>query len=144
MSYNASGSITTVAFGNGLAQNLGYNSRLQQISIAATLNGTTLMDFAYDYGTANANTGRVLSRTDAIQSEHGAKCTYDSFYRLSQVISADTSSSWGETWTFDIWGNRLTQTALGTAAGKAGRKRSATSKPLLVVESLPTVFCLGV
>jgi RHS repeat-associated protein len=45
---------------------------------------------------------------------------YDSIYRLSQVYSVDASSSWGAAWTFDIWGNRLTQTPQGLASGKIG------------------------
>jgi len=64
------------------------------------------------------NTGRVLSRTDAIQPEHSVNYSYDSLYRLGQVVSQD--SSWGISWTFDIWGNRLTQTPQGLATGKVG------------------------
>jgi hypothetical protein len=68
------------------------------------------MDFAYTYGSRSQNTGRVLARTDSIQPEHSATYTYDSV-RLQQVTAAD--SSWGISWTFDAWGNRLTQTPAG-------------------------------
>jgi hypothetical protein len=61
------------------------------------------------------HTGRVLARTDNIQQEHSVQYQYDSIYRLSQVFSNDTS--WNIGWTFDIWGNRLTQTPV-TAAGR--------------------------
>jgi RHS repeat-associated protein len=43
---------------------------------------------------------------------------HDSLYRLQAVTAAD--SSWGIGWTFDAWGNRLTQTPSGLAAGKVG------------------------
>ena len=41
-----------------------------------------------------------------------------SLYRLQTVTAAD--SSWGIGWTFDAWGNRLTQTPSGLATSKVG------------------------
>src|ERR1043166_8535925 len=77
--------------------------------------------FAYDYGSSSANTGRVLSRTDSIQPEHSVNYSYDSLYRLSQAVAPD--SSWGISWTFDVWGNRVTQTPTGLASSKIGTQR---------------------
>jgi hypothetical protein len=81
--------------GGTVAESFTYNNRMQITSMTASLSGTSLMNFSYDYGNASTNTGRVLSRTDTIQPEHSAKYRYDSIYRLSQVISNDPSSSWG-------------------------------------------------
>ena len=53
-----------------------------------------------------------------IQQEHSAKYVYDSVYRLAQVVSND--ASWGIAWTFDEWGNRLTQTPQGLATSRVG------------------------
>jgi hypothetical protein len=118
MTFNAAGEITANTLGNGLAQTYTYNNRLQETGITASLTGTALMNFAYDYGTAPTNTGRVLSRTDSVQQEHSAKYVYDSIYRLDQAISND--AFWGIAWSFDAWGNRLTQTPQGLATSKIG------------------------
>src|SRR5205823_4574216 len=118
ISYNPAGEITSRTLGNGVIETFAFNNRLQETGITATLSGTTLMDFGYNYGTSTTNTGRVLSRTDSIQPEHSANYTYDSLYRLSQAVAPD--SSWGISWTFDVWGNRLTQTPTELATSKVG------------------------
>ena len=116
--YQAFGGTLTQTLGNGATQSFTYNSRLQLTRITAAAGGHTVMDFSYGYGTSSQNTGRVRSRTDAVQSEHSATYTYDSIYRLRQVQGAD--QSWGVSWTFDTWGNRLTQTPSGLATSKVG------------------------
>jgi hypothetical protein len=120
LTYNAAGEVMANTLGNGVSQSYSYNNRLQQTAITASLSGTTLMGFAYNYGTSTTNTGRVQSRTDNIQQEHSVAYSYDSLYRLAQVTSNDLS--WGIGWTFDTWGNRLTQTPYGLAytANKVG------------------------
>src|SRR6185369_15397824 len=95
-----------------------YNNRLQLTQIQAVNSSTTLMDFSYDYGSAETYTGRVLSRTDAIQSEHSASYIYDSIYRLQQAYAAGAGSAWSVAWTFDVWGNRTAQTPAGLATSK--------------------------
>jgi RHS repeat-associated protein len=81
-----------------------------------------MMNFSYDYGTSSTNTGRVLSRTDAIQPEHSQTYTYDSVYRLSSVVAGD--KTWSLSWTFDVWGNRTAQTPQGLATSKVGTQTS--------------------
>ena len=93
ISYNAAGEITSRTLGSGVIETFAFNNLLQETGIAATLSGTTLMSFTYNYGTSTTNTGRVLSRTDSIQPEHSANYAYDSIYRLSQAVAPD--SSWG-------------------------------------------------
>lgn len=118
MNYDAAGDLLNNILGNGVVENYTYdNYRLQQKTITATIGSTALMNFTYNYGTSSTNTGRVLSRTDAIQPEHSASYSYDPIYRLSGVVSGDSTSSWGIAWTFDTWGNRLSQTALGITTG---------------------------
>ena len=123
--YQAFGGTLTQTLGNGATQSFSYNSRLQLTRITAAAGGHTVMDFSYGYVsidengvTTDENTGRVRSRTDAVQSEHSATYDYDSIYRLEQVQGAD--ESWGVSWTFDTWGNRLTQAPSGLATSKVG------------------------
>ena len=121
----AFGGTLTQTLGNGATQSFSYNSRLQLTGITAAAGGHTVMDFSYGYVsidengvTTDENTGRVRSRTDAVQPEHSVTYDYDSIYRLEQVQGAD--ESWGIDWTFDTWGNRLTQVPTGLAVGKVG------------------------
>ena len=123
--YQAFGGPLTQTLGNGATQSFSYNSRLQVTGITAAAGGHTVMDFSYGYVsidengvTTDENTGRVRSRTDAVQPEHSVTYDYDSIYRLEQVQGAD--ESWGIDWTFDTWGNRLTQVPTGLAVGKVG------------------------
>jgi hypothetical protein len=125
LSYNAAGGVLGNTLGNGVSQSYAYNNRFQESSIAASLSGTTLMNFSYNYGSATTNTGRLLSRTDAIQPEHSMLYSYDSIYRLSQAISQD--ASWDIAWGFDIWGNRTAQTPRGSATTKVGTQTSGYS-----------------
>src|SRR2546422_6256986 len=105
ISYNPGGEITSRTLGNGVIETFAFNNRLQETGIAATLSGTTLMDFTYSYGTSTTNTGRVLSRTDSIQPEHSSNYTYDSLYRLSHAVAP--ALSWGIRWTVDTFDNPL-------------------------------------
>ena len=117
MTFNAAGGLLTRTLNpgsNAVTEAFTYNNRFQVTEIKATKSSVDLMDITYNYGSSSTNTGRLLSRTDVIQPEHSAGYLYDSIYRLSQVTSADTS--WGIAWTFDVWGNRLTQVPQGLAA----------------------------
>jgi RHS repeat-associated protein len=120
MNFDSAGDLLNATLGNGVVQVFTYNNRLQQTGITSSLNGTSLMNFTYNYGTNTINTGRVLSRTDSIQPEHSENYFYDSIYRLDTVVGADSTGSWGIAWTFDVWGNRVAQTPLGLATSKIG------------------------
>jgi RHS repeat-associated protein len=126
ITFNAAGGVLTQTINpgsNAINQSFTYNNRLQLTDIDVLKGSTALMDFSYNYGTSTTNTGRVLSRTDAIQPEHSASYVYDSIYRLEQTIGS--ANSWGLSWTFDTWGNRLTQTPTGLATSKVGSPQIA-------------------
>jgi hypothetical protein len=121
ITFNAAGGVLTQTLNpgsNSIAETFTYNNRLQLTQIQAARGSTAVMDFTYNYGTSSTNTGRVLSRTDAVQPEHSANYIYDSIYRLSQASGG--ADSWGVAWTFDVWGNRTVQTPAGLATSKVG------------------------
>lgn len=123
IAFNAAGGVTSETLNPGssaITESFTYNNRLQLTQIQALKSSTTVMDFSYDYGSSATNTGRVLSRTDAIQSEHSASYVYDSIYRLQQAYAAGAGSAWSVAWTFDVWGNRTAQTPAGLATSKVG------------------------
>jgi RHS repeat-associated protein len=117
LSYNPAGQAVTRTLGSGLAEAFAFNSRWQMTSTTETLSGNTLMSLTYDYG-STTNTGRLLTRTDNLYSEHTVAYTYDSLYRLTQASAS--APSWSIAWTFDTWGNRLTQTPSGLATTRVG------------------------
>jgi RHS repeat-associated protein len=128
MTFNAAGGLLTRTLNpgtNGISESFSYNNRLQLGQITASVASTSVMNFSYNYGIATTNTGRVLSRTDAIQAEHSMIYGYDSIYRLGQAISQD--ASWDISWGFDVWGNRTAQTPRGLATSKVGTQTSGYS-----------------
>ena len=128
MTFNATGEWLTRTLNpgaNALNHNFTYNNRLELTQATSGIGSTTVMNVSYNYGTSVTNTGRVLSRTDAIQPEHSMVYRYDSLYRLSQAISQD--SSWDISWAFDVWGNRTSQTPRGLATSKVGTQTSGYS-----------------
>jgi len=62
---------------NGINEGFTYNNRMQLTQITEAVGSASVMNFSYDYGTSATNTGRVLSRTDAIQPEHSMVYSYD-------------------------------------------------------------------
>jgi hypothetical protein len=126
MTFNAAGELLTRTLNpgtNGISESFSYSNRLQLNQTTASVASTSVMNFSYNYGTATTNTGRVLSRTDAIQPEHSMIYGYDSIYRLGQAISQD--ASWDISWGFDVWGNRTGQTPRGLATSKVGTQLSS-------------------
>jgi hypothetical protein len=85
-----------------------YNSLLQMTSMA-----TPQMNMTYTY-TAGKNNGQVASSVDAISGE---TITYqdDALKRLSSA----SGKNWGETYTYDGYGNLTQMTPTGTAGPSA-------------------------
>ena len=85
-----------------------YNSLFQLTRI----NAGTSMDIEYNY-TAGANNGRIASSLDHVTGEN-VTYTYDSLNRLTKAATAD--NLWGNTYTYDGWGNLLSKAVFkGTA-----------------------------
>jgi RHS repeat-associated protein len=121
LTFNAAGETLTRTLNpdaTAIQESFTYNNRMQLTGITAAVSSSNVMNFTYNYGTSANNTGRVLSRTDAIQPEHSMVYSYDSIYRLSQATVQDTS--WDISWGFDAWGNRTSQTPRGLATSKVG------------------------
>jgi len=86
-----------------------YNNRLQptQYQAASPLPSTSLLNLSYSYvQSGGGNNGNVVSITNGRDSSRSVSYTYDQVNRLS---SAQTSSTWGDSYTYDAWGNLLTK-----------------------------------
>jgi len=116
--YASHGALAHLTMGNGLAEDWTYNSRLQPTSIVVG----SQWSLALDYG-GTGNNGNLLSQTLSAPLTAGGTATlkqyyqYDGANRLTQVAEyspssaspacPDAGSQWCETFSYDIFGNRL-------------------------------------
>ena len=114
-----------------------YNDHLQLATLryfnpTALSGAPDLLNLAYDYGNNNDQIQTIHYYTvpnveDTTKSE---SFTYDPWGRLSaaQTLRADsTVGTWSLQWTYDRFGNRLSQTLVG------GNMPNGVNQPLLVV-----------
>jgi RHS repeat-associated protein len=113
ITYWPHGSPSSLALGNGLQSSSQFNSRLQIISLAATLNGSqnqSLWGETYNWGTSN-NNGKSLyglteSSGDAVSANSTTQWTqtftYDSVNRLA---TASDTGGWYRAFNYDQYGN---------------------------------------
>lgn len=91
-----------------------YNKRLQPVLISDTApSGAAILNLTYNFnlgnGTTGSDNGNVIGVTNANDGIGAVNYTYDPLNRISSAYT--TSSSWGENYTTDAWGN-LTNIAL--------------------------------
>ncbi|MCC7153281.1 MAG: RHS repeat protein, partial [Bryobacterales bacterium] len=103
--FDHAGRLTGLTDAQGLPQTRTYDDvgRLTQ----SRINGG-IFDQTYTYATAQDD-GRLMSQTDAISGETVAY-QYDTLGRLTRAET--TGPQWGLAWTYDGFGNRLTQTVV--------------------------------
>ncbi len=119
ISYAPTAQATAITYGNGLAETLSYNNRLQPQQLA-TINSTTLanvlsMTLSFVDPVSGHNNGNLMSMSaTGAQVIPGRTYTYDSLNRLiTMSASGDPSGCTGLSWGYDGWGNRATQTVTG-------------------------------
>jgi RHS repeat-associated protein len=136
--YTGAGRVTKITFGNSIQGTFGYNDHLQIAALryfnpGAPSGTPDLLNLAYDYGSNNDQIQTIHSYSvpnveDATKSE---SFTYDAWRRLTaaQTLRADsTAGTWSLQWTYDRFGNRLSQKLVG------GNMPNGVSQPLLVVD----------
>lgn len=129
--YGPTGAVTSLAYGNGLTSTSVFNNRLQLCrqdvnSSGTALNtctdstpGGSLLDYTYTWPTSTTGNNGTLSGWSATgQQSFNRAFGYDSLNRLVGMTDSGTSASCrGLTWTYDAWGNRLTQTPTAGTCG---------------------------
>lgn len=119
--YAPNGSPITIAFGNGVTETNGYNSRLQLCSQQIASSTATLLNKVYNfYPTAGAtcqpgtggNNGNVMGVADNLIPGRTQAFSYDSLNRISTAQTSATSGAdcWAQSFGYDAWGNLLTET----------------------------------
>jgi len=115
--YNAAGQMTALKYWYGnvsgtpqyYSETRSYNTRLQLTNITAGFPGNLTQEqvnLTYTYP-ATQNNGQISSMTDAISGET-INYLYDSLNRLTSA--ATTGPQWGLSFSYDGFGNRLSQT----------------------------------
>jgi RHS repeat-associated protein len=92
-----------------------FNNRLQPTQLKATSPvPLTLLNLSYSYDQGSGkNNGNIVQITNGRDSTRTVSYTYDQVNRLS---TAQTASSWGDSYVYDPWGNLLQKNVnLGTA-----------------------------
>jgi RHS repeat-associated protein len=123
----------------GITNVFTYNKRLQPVNMSANAPGQTVFSIGYDFhvgnGTSGADNGNVFSITNYKDQTRNQTFTYDPLNRLASAQNAGTDCTvnvlggnkkfWGNTYSYDAWGNLLNKTKIGTAC--AGENLSLTA-----------------
>ncbi|HKW75803.1 MAG TPA: RHS repeat-associated core domain-containing protein, partial [Terriglobales bacterium] len=116
-SYNAAGQALGFTYGNGTQATFTYNAQLQVASILYGSSTSPILSLSYDWGGATDD-GVLMEVTDNANSARSTSYSYDQLRRLVQAQTVDLASAntWKLQFTYDRYGNRLTQTPAGGTA----------------------------
>ncbi|HKW76357.1 MAG TPA: RHS repeat-associated core domain-containing protein, partial [Terriglobales bacterium] len=116
-SYNAAGQALGFTYGNGTQAAFTYNAQLQVASILYGPSTAPVLSLSYDWG-GTTDDGLLAGVTDNANSARSTSYSYDQLRRLVQAQTVDLASAntWNLQFTYDRYGNRLTQTAAGGTA----------------------------
>lgn len=116
-SYNATGQVLSATYGNGVTGAFTYNDHLQVSRItytgAGATAGQTLLDLTYGYGTNNNS--QIASITDGRGAAYNEQFNYDALGRLTNAQTGNLTgaNTWCLNWSYDRYGNRLSQSGCG-------------------------------
>jgi RHS repeat-associated protein len=130
LTYDALFHLTGATYGNGVTETLGYSSNRGQLtSLSYAKSGQTLFGETYSYAQTGGNNGQLASITDSVDSGRNATYSYDAIGRLT--VSTTTGSTaypaWGLSFTYDRYGNRLTQSISSGCTGITCPTNSVTA-----------------
>src|SRR5271165_2984270 len=108
ISYTPPGQVASYVNGAGVSIADTYNNRLQPSTLKATASGGDICSLTYNLNWGSGDNGNVSGITNNLNSARSQTFGYDSLNRLT---SAGTSSTWGDSYGYDSWGNLLSKTA---------------------------------
>ncbi len=120
LTHNPAGQLTNYTMGlagGNVNATLGYSAQnllLQSITYASQSN--TLFGLGYGYTQNGGNNSQITSIVDYVQTGRSATFGYDALNRLTSYSTAGSSSypANSMSWTYDRYGNRLTQVRNGS------------------------------
>jgi RHS repeat-associated protein len=139
--YGPDGALTGFVSGNsatfaGVNNAYSYNQRLQPVTMSATAPSQTVYSIGYDFhaGTGVAasgnDNGNVFGIYNYKDNNRNQTFTYDSLNRLTSAQNAGTDCTvhvlqnkleyWGNTYSYDAWGNLLNESKISSACAGEG------------------------
>jgi RHS repeat-associated protein len=133
VTYDPSFRVTTYTYGNGIVANLSYSSDRRQLQSMSYVSGSQTLfgESAYGHSQNGGNNGQITSITDSVDSGRNITYAYDALGRLSSAVTAGSTNypKWGLSWTYDRYGNRMTQAVTaGTAPSNSVTVNAATNQ----------------
>ncbi len=128
--YNVDFQPTTFGYGNGVVANFNYSADRKQLTAINYLkSGATLFGQSYAIGTAGANDNEITGITDNVDSGRNVAYTYDTLGRVTSAVSNGSTNypQWGLSFSYDRYGNRLSQTVTAGTAPANSVSVDATS-----------------
>jgi RHS repeat-associated protein len=123
-SYGAAGQITNLSY-FGWSETRTFNSLLQMTQQTVSNGSSNVMDQQYLY-TSGANNGRITSSVDGTIGET-VNYSYDALNRLS--LAQATSNAWGQSFSYDGFGNMTSKTpTVGSAPSWGASIDAATNR----------------
>jgi RHS repeat-associated protein len=114
----------------GIANAFAYNKRLQPLTMSATAPSQTVYSIGYDFHYGAGNNGNVFGIYNYKDANRNQTFSYDSLNRLTSAQNAGTDCTakvlqnkleyWGNTYTYDAWGNLLNKSKISSACAGEG------------------------
>jgi RHS repeat-associated protein len=102
----------------GISTTDAYNKRLQPVTLSAAAPSQTVLSLSYDFHLGTTDNGNVYQLVNNRDNNRTQNFTYDALNRIASAYTQGNSpltTSWGETFTIDAWGNLTNKAAI---AGK--------------------------
>lgn len=137
--YNVASELTGFKYGNSIYASFGFSADRLQLSCldysTTNRNGscvhdsTTKFGLSYSFGSTGSNNGQISGITDSVDNGRSVSYTYDALARITAAITVGSVNypQWGLSWTYDAYGNRLTQTVTAGSAPANSVTVSATT-----------------
>jgi RHS repeat-associated protein len=120
----------------GITTTNSYNKRLQPVIISAAAPSATVVSFSYDFHLAAGDNGDVFQIVNNRDTNRTQNFQYDALNRITQGYtngSSPLTTSWGESYTIDPWGNLTNRAAV---TGKTNTE-PLSAAPATVANQLP-------
>ncbi|HET6844915.1 MAG TPA: RHS repeat-associated core domain-containing protein [Candidatus Angelobacter sp.] len=141
--YGAGGALTGFISGNsssfaGITSSFSFNNRQQPVNMSAASPSATLFSLNYDFHNGSGNNGNVWGITNNKDTTRNQTFTYDPLNRLTSAQNAGTNCTqntlngktkfWGNSYSYDAWGNLLTKTPTKCSAENITLTASASNQ----------------
>jgi RHS repeat-associated protein len=150
--YAPNGAITSFVSGNsgtfaGITNGFSYNKRLQPINMSSSSPSQTVFSIGYDFHLGANNNGDVFGIANYKDNTRNQSFTYDALNRLmsaqnvgadcTQLVLGNNQKFWGNTYSYDAWGNLLKKAPLPTSCAGEGLDVTVDLQNRLHARSVP-------